>query len=397
MIYMVQTGGLIITCFMNIVAIHMLLTSRKSKAHCVIAFMLNTIFAFGIGAFAFDRVTNRLILENILTMLGFSYIAYISFVFSESLSKKVFTMLSVWIFSHMSFFVSVQLVILFHGTVSTAETVSCTMMLRMFIQLILISIVYIWQGDRYNKIINLVPDKIINFMTIYLVIGFTLLKSTGFVQLHDFSRIPVLLLFITFMIMGYLAVFMGISASSKVELQRYDEMTGIINRSNIVEHLARTLRISDRNNLRFALLVCDLDDFKKINDEYGHMAGDKALKHAAQSIVKVLRSTDSAGRFGGDEFLIIQRYIRDRSDVEALVTRIFEQIKEPFEVEGRVICFSLSIGVGIFPDDSKDMEILICKADKAMYEAKRTAGCSCVYYEDMEALDLKNELLYSKI
>lgn len=392
---MVQTGGLGITCFLNIITIHMLLTTQRSKKYCTIAFVLNTIFAFGLGAFAFERITNQVALESLLTLLGFSFIAYINLVFNESFPKKIFTMLSVWIFSYISFFVAVQVAILFPGIVFTADMISFTIMLRLNIQLILIAVLYVCHRDCYNKVINLVPDRTINFMSVYLLIAFILLKSTAFVQLHDFKRISVLLLFIAFIIMGYLAVFLGISACSKVELQRYDEMTGIINRSNIMEYLARTVRISDRNNLKFALLVCDLDDFKKINDEYGHIAGDKALKHIAQSIIKVLRSTDAAGRFGGDEFLIIQRYIRDKSDIEALVSRIFEEINVPFTAGGRMIRISLSIGVSIFPDDCTDMEILISKADKAMYEAKKTAGCSCAYYEEPDPKGLQNELLYS--
>jgi diguanylate cyclase (GGDEF)-like protein len=111
----------------------------------------------------------------------------------------------------------------------------------------------------------------------------------------------------------------------------------------------------------------------------------------------VLRSTDAAGRFGGDEFLIIQQYLRDRSDIEALVSRIFEEINMPFTVDGRLIQINISIGVSIFPQNSTDMEILLSQADKAMYEAKKTAGCSCVYYKDPGHVSIINELLYSKI
>ncbi|MGE5678749.1 MAG: GGDEF domain-containing protein [Pseudomonadota bacterium] len=394
---MIHITGLIITSFLNILANHMLLTVRRSRKYCIIAFTLNTIIAFVVGSFAFDKISNQAVLENVLTMLGFSYLAYICLVFKESFSKKVFTMLSVWIFSYISFFIAVQFVIIFFGIVSTAEMMSLTLILRLVIQFVMISVVFIWQGAYYNRVINLVPDKIINFMSLYLLIAFALLKSTAFIQLHDFNSIYIVLLFIAFIIMGYLAVFMGISASSKVELQRYDEMTGIINRSNIMDYLARTIRVSDRNKLQFALLIFDLDDFKKINDEHGHMVGDKALKHVAQAILKVLRSTDAAGRFGGDEFLIIQQYLRDRSDVEALVSRIFEEIKLPFTVDGRLIQINLSIGVSIFPQNSTDMEILISQADKAMYEAKKTAGCSCVYYEDPDPLSMKSEILCSRI
>ena len=392
-----QAPSLLITCILNILASHMLLTTRRTKKYCFTVFMLNTIFVFGVGSLAFEKIADQGFLETVLTLLGFSYVAYICLVFNESFSKKIFTMFSVWIFSYISFFIAVQITILFPGIVSTEDMVSFTLMLRLIIQLLLVSVVYIWHGGYYNQIINLVPDRIINFMSIYLVVAFMLLRSTSFVQLHDFKRIYIVLLFISFIIMGYFAVFLGISAASKVELQRYDELTGIANRSNIMEQLARTIRVSERNKLKFALLVCDLDDFKRINDAYGHMVGDKALKHAAQSVFKVLRSTDSAGRFGGDEFMIIQQYIRERSDIEALVTRVFEEVKAPFKINGHEIQINLSIGVSIFPDNSTDMEVLISQADRAMYESKKMAGCACNYYEAPEPATPKTEFLCNKI
>jgi diguanylate cyclase (GGDEF)-like protein len=164
-------------------------------------------------------------------------------------------------------------------------------------------------------------------------------------------------------------------------MANYDSLTGIANRANIMNQLAKTIEISNRSKMKFALFVCDLDNFKQINDEYGHIIGDKALKYAAQAVRRVLRNTDAVGRFGGDEFLIIQQFVRDRGDVDTLIDRIFEELKIPFIVNDKEIQIKLSIGVSMFPDNTTDFETLINQADSAMYEAKKREGCTLRYFE----------------
>jgi diguanylate cyclase (GGDEF)-like protein len=105
------------------------------------------------------------------------------------------------------------------------------------------------------------------------------------------------------------------------------------------------------------------------------------LKCAAQAVRRVLRNTDSVGRFGGDEFLIIQQFVRDRGDVETLIDRIFEELKTPFIINDKEIQIKLSIGVSMFPDNTTDFETLINQADSAMYEAKKREGCTLSYFE----------------
>lgn len=381
---MINTLGLLFTCLLNIMANHMLLIRRKSIRYSLAIFFLNTLFVFCTGYLANENIQDPITLELTLTFLGFLYIAYICLVFSESAAKKIFTMFSIWVFSFISFFVAVQVVVLFPGIVAVEHIQVFVWVIRLSIQIILMAATYFWLSKPYKKVIRIVPDKIINFMSLYPITAFLLLKTTSFVSFDDSASILVMLLFIVFIILGYIIAFAGICASSTVELQRYmanyDSLTGIANRANIMNQLARTIELSNRSKLKFALFVCDLDDFKKINDEYGHIIGDKALKYAAQAVRKVLRNTDSIGRFGGDEFLIIQQFIKDKSDIEVLIGRIFEELEVPVKINGIEIQIKLSIGVSIYPDDTSDFEALINQADRAMYEAKKREGSTFCFY-----------------
>ena len=130
-----------------------------------------------------------------------------------------------------------------------------------------------------------------------------------------------------------------------------------------MNQLAETIEISNRSKQKFALFIFDLDEFKKINDEYGHLIGDKALKYLAQKVQNVLRNTDYIGRFGGDEFIIIQQFIKDERDVEILINRIFEELKTSLIIDDNEIQINVSIGVSIFPDYTSDLELLINQAD----------------------------------
>ena len=113
------------------------------------------------------------------------------------------------------------------------------------------------------------------------------------------------------------------------------------------------------------------------------MIGDKALKYAAQTVQKVVTNTDFFGRVGGDEFVIIQQFIKDERDVEILINRIFEELKSPLIIGDEKILIEVSIGVSIFSEDASDLEILIHKADRAMYEAKKREGCTFSFFENL--------------
>jgi len=126
--------------------------------------------------------------------------------------------------------------------------------------------------------------------------------------------------------------------------------------------------------------MIDVDKFKFVNDKYGHMAGDEVLKYLAQKNNGCLRESDSMGRVGGDEFVILLRDIHTEADIEAMIGRIFEALKIPLVFNQQEIQINLSIGISIFPNCSQNLDSLIDQADRAMYEAKKIEGSSYCFF-----------------
>jgi diguanylate cyclase (GGDEF)-like protein len=154
-------------------------------------------------------------------------------------------------------------------------------------------------------------------------------------------------------------------------MAHYDALTGVANRNLFFERLANTIREAQRDERIFALLYLDLDNFKPINDSMGHDAGDLVLKTVASRLQEVVRTGDTVARMGGDEFTIILHALHSAADAEILARKISEIISAPFVVNGSGCTLGASIGISLFPDDGADTEILVNKADYAMYQAKR--------------------------
>jgi diguanylate cyclase (GGDEF)-like protein/PAS domain S-box-containing protein len=173
----------------------------------------------------------------------------------------------------------------------------------------------------------------------------------------------------------YVGVFTDITERKAQEariafLAHHDPLTALPNRSLMVERLERRTLRSQRDRSRFALLFLDLDHFKHINDSLGHAVGDKLLKEIAGRLTHCVRSSDSVGRLGGDEFLILLAELADAADAGNVAEKIIEQMAPPFELEGHRLSTSISIGIAIYPGDGKDSDTLMKNADTAMYHAK---------------------------
>lgn len=154
------------------------------------------------------------------------------------------------------------------------------------------------------------------------------------------------------------------------KMAHYDALTGVANRNLFFERLANSIREAQRDERIFALLYLDLDNFKPINDSMGHDAGDLVLKTVASRLQEVVRTGDTVARMGGDEFTIILHALHSAADAEILARKISEIISAPFVVNGSGCTLGASIGISLFPDDGADTEILVNKADYAMYQAK---------------------------
>ncbi|WP_373001410.1 diguanylate cyclase [Sulfurimonas sp.] len=166
----------------------------------------------------------------------------------------------------------------------------------------------------------------------------------------------------------------------------YDTLTGLANRKNINDRISQEINYTIRNNFESALLFLDLDDFKQINDNYGHDHGDKVLKTVAHRILKSIRSFDIAGRIGGDEFVILVRGTQENSEnslehLESLLIRIVDEINKPIVFEKVSHHVGVSIGVAILPRDGKNLEEILKSADRAMYEAKHLGKNRVVFHK----------------
>ncbi len=161
------------------------------------------------------------------------------------------------------------------------------------------------------------------------------------------------------------------------EFATFDHLTGLLNRRALAEVLEREHVRAERYNRRYSLLFCDLDFFKRINDTYGHVVGDRALQGIAKIAGRVLREGDWIGRWGGEEFVCI---LPDASEGEAerIAQRLRNQVlEEPLSVEDQAVGLTLSIGVACFPSDGYDINSLLVHADAGLSAAKQS-GRNCV-------------------
>ena len=176
----------------------------------------------------------------------------------------------------------------------------------------------------------------------------------------------------------------------------HDGLTGLANRNLLFDRLDQAQLTSNRNKKSFALLLMDLDNFKEINDAIGHHFGDLMLQKISKIIQKTLRENDSMARLGGDEFAIL---LPDTEQEGATICakKILNSLKTPFNVRDIRIESSASIGIVFYPQDGGDTEILLQRADIAMYQAKKTRSHYIVYDQsrdpdNIRQLNLMNDL-----
>lgn len=155
----------------------------------------------------------------------------------------------------------------------------------------------------------------------------------------------------------------------------HDPLTGLPNRLLFDDRLAHGLEQAKRHSRTLVVLFVDLDDFKAINDTYGHDAGDQVLKAIAQRLKESARGDDTVSRHGGDEFLYLLMEVGDEGDLKSVVEKIIKTIHAPCDIDNDARRVSLtvhaSIGIALFPKDGETAEALIQSADRAMYRAKR--------------------------
>ena len=157
-------------------------------------------------------------------------------------------------------------------------------------------------------------------------------------------------------------------------IAQHDPLTGLPNRELFHDRLQTALRLAERNQTRLAVLYLDLDRFKEVNDTLGHHVGDLLLQEAARRLQQCVRSSDTVGRVGGDEFLVLLNGISLQEQVLSIAEEIRVALERPFALAGHPVHISLSIGVALYPEHGDDHMQLIRHADEAMYDAKKSGG-----------------------
>ena len=163
-------------------------------------------------------------------------------------------------------------------------------------------------------------------------------------------------------------------AAQARHLAYHDQLTGLPNRSLLMDRLTQAMAQAARQHKQVGLLLLDLDQFKSVNDRLGHAAGDSVLQQVARRLSASTRSCDTACRYGGDEFVIMLPEIDGWESANAVAHKIRTRLAAPYLLDDRVIVLTASIGIAMYRADGRNGSELIREADSAMYLAKANGG-----------------------
>lgn len=183
------------------------------------------------------------------------------------------------------------------------------------------------------------------------------------------------------------------------KLAFYDPLTKLCNRRLFNDLLARMAAANERTDSKLALLYLDLDDFKRINDSFGHENGDQLLKVIGQRLTSTVRKSDIVARIGGDEFCVLLPSINGRDAAAQIAEKILDVVEKPIKLGSHSVRITPSIGITLAPDDGSDATQLLKNADIAMYSAKENSRDNYQFFEDklntntLERLILEREII----
>lgn len=154
----------------------------------------------------------------------------------------------------------------------------------------------------------------------------------------------------------------------------YDHLTGLANRALLIDRFHLAIERSKRSRVPFAAVMIDLNNFKVINDKYGHAAGDQVLVAIGRRLMETVRASDTVSRLGGDEFVLIIESIEDRRELALIGQKLIDMLAEKVVLEtGTEVSVGGSLGFALYPGDGASMETMLHVADQAMYDCK-TSG-----------------------
>jgi diguanylate cyclase (GGDEF)-like protein/PAS domain S-box-containing protein len=198
---------------------------------------------------------------------------------------------------------------------------------------------------------------------------------------------------------GAIVAFRDVTAARATSLEmshlaQHDFLTDLPNRMLFNDRLKQAISLATRHSKQLAVLFVDLDHFKKINDSLGHRVGDKVLKSVAERLASCVRRTDTVSRIGGDEFVVLLSQVENGEDAAVSARKILRVLALPHLIENKSLDVNVSIGVSTYPSDGADAEILMNKADTAMYEAKQQGRNTCQFFRrDMQTRLADRQLL----
>lgn len=199
--------------------------------------------------------------------------------------------------------------------------------------------------------------------------------TTGALAVYNYCRAPCysekdreLLKFVSVQVAA--AIERRMMRSELEYLAQHDPLTDLPNRTLFMDRLASALSRAERDHTRLVLLYLDLDDFKQVNDTYGHIVGDHLLRGVAHRLSESLRGMDTVCRLGGDEFVVLLEKIAAPENAVMLVDKIRTALTAPYDLDGHVLMVEPSIGLASYPENGSDEDELIRYADAAMYRSK---------------------------
>jgi len=163
-------------------------------------------------------------------------------------------------------------------------------------------------------------------------------------------------------------------------LAYHDSLTGLPNRRLLDDRLRQAVNLAQRRDARVAVMLIDLDDFKRVNDQLGHRAGDAVLREVAHRLAGCVRKADTLARQGGDEFVVVIPDLGQEADCQVVAEKILRVLEPAFSTDGSEFRIGASIGISIYPGDAGDGDALLRNADAAMYRAKQLGRNNYRFY-----------------
>ncbi len=197
---------------------------------------------------------------------------------------------------------------------------------------------------------------------------------------------------------GAVIVFRDVNHSRRMTskmawLAGHDALTGLASRALFEQRFKQVISLANRHSRQAAMLFVDLDNFKQINDVFGHRVGDHVLQAVARYLLSGVRDTDTVCRHGGDEFVILLADVADSAAAEKAANKLLNLFTRPVRVNGHKVNVAMSIGVSMYPDDGEEMQSLIQHADIAMYQAKAKGENTCGFFNPVgggKAADMRS-------